>query len=116
MAEKFVFIKEVDLNNNCPTCYSNDGLQLTCSQKIIETNFYKAITSEIKYDLSCKTCKSTIYPVNWTDDIDRIFEYPKKAFATLKPSRHLKKAAWLAIISGVLIAICITAIIIYSQL
>lgn len=114
MAEKFVFIKGVDLNNNCPTCYSNDGLHLTCSQKIIETNFHKTITSEIKYNLTCKTCKSTIYPVNWTDDIERVFNYHKKAFATLKPSIHLKKASWLAITSGIIIAICFVAILIYG--
>ncbi|CAH8284594.1 hypothetical protein EV196_101254 [Mariniflexile fucanivorans] len=116
MTEHFVFIKKVDLNNNCPICYNNDGLELTCSQKIVETNFYKKVTSEIKYDMACGNCKSTIYPVNWTDDIERVFEYHKKAFKLLKPSTHLKRATWLAILSGVILAICMVAVLVYSQL
>ena len=116
MAEEFIFIKKVDLNNNCPTCFNTDGLQLTIMQKTFENSFYKAITSEIKYDLVCNTCKSTIYPVNWTDDIERIFEYHKKAFSPKKPSTHLKKASWLAIISVIIIAICTVAILVYTKL
>ncbi|MBP0904779.1 hypothetical protein ACFSKN_12995 [Mariniflexile gromovii] len=116
MAEQFVFIKKVDLNNNCPICYNNDGLNLTCSQKIVETNFYKTVTSEMKYDMACTNCKSTIYPVNWTDDIERVFEYHQKAFEVIKPSTHLKKASWLAILSGVIIAISIVAVLVYTQL
>ncbi|MEN3323357.1 hypothetical protein VP395_06435 [Mariniflexile soesokkakense] len=116
MVEKFIFIKEVDLNNNCPICYNNDGLYLTIKQKTIETSFYKAITPEIKYDMACKTCKSTIYPVNWTDDIELVFEYHKKAAIPRKPSTHLKKASWLAIFSGIIITICVVAILVYTNL
>lgn len=116
MAEQFVFIKKVDLNNNCPICYSQDGLYLTFSQKIIETSFYKAVTSKIKYDMACKTCENIIYPVNWDDDVERVFEYHKKVFTPMKASTHLKKASWLAIGTGVLIAICLIAILIYIKL
>jgi hypothetical protein len=116
MAEKFEFIKEVYLNNNCPFCYNNDGLYLTVKQKTIETSFYKAITPEIKYDLACKTCKSTVYPVNWTDDMERIFEYHKKAITPKNPSTQLKKTAWLAILSGIILAICIVAFLVYAKL
>lgn len=116
MTKKFIFIKKVDLNNNCPFCYNNDGLHLTCSQKVIENNFYKSVTSEIKYDMACDNCKSTIYPVNWTDDIERVFEYHKKAFSPRNPSTHLKKASWLAIVSVIIVAICIVAVLVYSQL
>lgn len=116
MAEEFIFIKKVDLNNHCPTCYSNEGLQLSFSQKTVETNFYKAITPEIKYELACKTCNNTIYPVSWTEDIERVVAYQNKAFNPLKTSRHLKKASWLAIIVLAIIAICAMAILVYSQL
>ena len=44
MAKKFFTLKEVKLNNNCPECYSNNGLQLTFKQQFVENAFYKAIT------------------------------------------------------------------------
>ncbi|WP_308991467.1 hypothetical protein QLS71_005470 [Mariniflexile litorale] len=116
MTEKFVFIKEVHLNNNCPICYNSDGLHLTIKQKTVENSFYKAITADIKYDMVCKTCNSTIYPVNWTDDIERVFEYHKKAFTPQTPTTHLKKVSRLAIFSGIIVAICIVAILIYTGL
>ena len=53
MTEQFIFIKKIDLNNNCPICYTNNGLHLTFSQKVIENNFYKSVSSEIKYDIAC---------------------------------------------------------------
>ncbi|WP_034041925.1 hypothetical protein [Wocania ichthyoenteri] len=106
MSEKFITIKEVALNNNCPECYSKDGLRLTFKQKLLETKFYKSITKEISHSITCETCNTTIYPVRWTDDIERVFEYQKKAFVPKKASTYLKKLSWIVII---FIAIVITA-------
>ena len=109
MSEKRVTIKQVALNNNCPECYSKDGLRLTFKQKFIETKFYKSITSEIKHDIDCKTCNSVIYPVQWTDDIERVVDYNKRAFTPKKASTHLKKRTWvtiIAIIATIAIALC----------
>lgn len=116
MSKIFVDIKEVGLNNNCPECYNKDGLRLKFRQKIIETQFYKSITSEINHEISCKTCDSIIYPVQWTDDIERVFEYQKKAFVPKQRSTYLKKATW--VIFGVIIGISILLIgvIFYSNL
>lgn len=97
MSEKRIDVKEVALKNNCPECFSKDGLRLTFKQKIKETDFYKSITSEISHEISCKMCDSIIYPVQWTDDIDRVFEYQKKAFTPKKASTYLKKGAWVLI-------------------
>ncbi len=57
-----------------------EGLELTFKQKVIESKFYKSITftSQIKHETFCKTCNTDIYPVQWTDDIERVFEYQKK--------------------------------------
>ena len=95
MAEKLITIKEVNLNNNCPECYSTNGLQLTFKQKFKETNLYKSITNETAQEIECKTCNTIIYPVMWTDDIERVFNYQQKAFTPKKPSVKLKKKAWL---------------------
>ena len=112
MSDKFIIIKEVALNNNCPECYTKEGLQLTFKQRFIETKFYKSITNDIKHEINCNRCNSTIYPIQWTDYIERVFEYQKKAFVPKKTSRYLKKASWvvIAFITFVLITILITSI------
>lgn len=107
MKDLFITIKEVRLNNNCPECFSKDGLKLTFKQKFVETKFSKSITSEINQDIICETCNSTIYPVNWHDDLERIFEYHKKTLIPKNPSRYYKKSFW-AIIIPVLVVIIMT--------
>ncbi len=86
MSEKLITIKEVNLNNNCPECYGTNGLQLTFKQKFKETNLYKSITNETTQEIECKTCNTIIYPVMWTEDIERVFNYQQKAFTPKKPS------------------------------
>jgi len=115
MAEKLIKIKEVNLNNNCPECYSTNGLQLTFKQKFKETNLYKSVTAETAQEIECKTCNTIIYPVMWTDDIERVFNYQQKAFTPKKPSTQLKKKAWLLIaVLGIIIITGITFAIIYK--
>jgi len=116
MSEKFITIKEVALNNNCPECYSKDGLRLTFKQKFLETNFYKSITKEVSHSIACKTCNNTIYPVQWTDDIERVFEYQKKAFVPKKTSTYLKKLSWIVIILVAIIIAAIVFTVLYSKL
>lgn len=103
MEETFLIIKKVPLNNNCPECYNIGGLILTFKQKFIETKFYKSITSEIKHEITCNTCNTDIYPVQWTDDIDRVFEYQKRAFTPKPKSTVLKKASWIIIITAIVL-------------
>ncbi|GGG39170.1 hypothetical protein [Bizionia arctica] len=102
MGEKFITIKEVALNNNCPECYNTSGLELTFKQKFVETKFYRSITSETAHQLECRTCNTSIYPIQWTEDIERVFNYHQKAFTPKKPSKKLKRAAW-SLIIGLLI-------------
>jgi len=115
MAEKLITIKEVNLNNNCPECYSKSGLQLTFKQKFKETNLYKSITNETAQEIECKTCNTIIYPVMWTDDIERVFNYQQKAFTPKKQSIKLKKKAWLLIaVLGILIVTGILVVFNYK--
>lgn len=116
MIEKLITIKEVSLNNNCPECYSNTGLRLSFKQKFIETKFYKSITSEIKHEITCNTCNTMIYPVQWTHDIDRVFEYQRKTFVPKKASTYLKKASWIIIVSVIFVVIATLAILFYPKL
>ena len=110
MTDKFIVIREVRLNNHCPECYSNENLTLTFSQKYIENNFYKAFTKTITNSLSCKKCNSEIFPVRWTDDIDQVVDYHKRATNPKPKSLKLKKASWLLILIFVLLILGIVLI------
>jgi hypothetical protein len=116
MEEKFITIKEVSLNNNCPECYNNSGLQLTFKQKFIETKFYRSITKETTHQLECQKCNTSIYPVSWTEDIERVFNYQQKAFTPKNPSTKLKKSAWILIIVITVIILAIAGLAIYFKL
>ncbi|MFB9055432.1 hypothetical protein ACFFU9_01640 [Mariniflexile ostreae] len=110
MKQDYITIKEVNLNNNCPECYNNNGLHVTFLQKFVETRFYKSITSDLSHKMECRTCNSMIYPERWTEDIERVFDYHKKASTPKAPTYKLKKNAWAVIAS--LAFIVITALII----
>jgi len=94
MSEKLFTVKEVSLNNNCPECYSTKGLKLTFKQKYIETKLSKSVTPEISTEMQCDVCSTIIYPVSWTEAIERVYDYQFKAFTPKKSSTKLKKLAW----------------------
>ncbi|MCG2418015.1 hypothetical protein K8089_03200 [Aequorivita sp. F47161] len=109
MSTKIHTIHTAHLKNNCPTCFGADGLEFTFTQKEKETPFYNKPASQLAETLYCHTCKNTIYPVNWTEDIERVFDYNKKIAET---NKHYLKVKPLFYIS-VLVAIIIVAIAIY---
>lgn len=117
MDDRFITIKEVAIHNNCPECYNTNGLHFTFRQKFVETTFYKSLTIETAHELFCKTCETAIYPVNWTDDIDRVFEYQQRAFVPKKASFKLKKLAWIAISTLIgIIAVAIAGTVLLATL
>lgn len=83
--EKMQVIKEADLTNNCPVCF-NQELKLTFYQKHKYGRLYHKTTDEIKCEIKCKKCGSIIYPVNWTEDIERVYEYYTKALGETRSS------------------------------
>ncbi len=115
MSEKFLTIKEVPLNNNCPECFNKEGLQLTFKQLFKETAFYKSLTQEVAHEITCKKCETAIYPVQWTDDIERVFDYQKKAFEPKKQSFKLKKLFWILFVALDLIIIGLIAFFFFKN-
>ncbi|MCG2462865.1 hypothetical protein K8352_19030 [Flavobacteriaceae bacterium F89] len=85
--EKMQVIKEADLTNNCPECF-NQELKLTFSQKHKFGRLYHRTTDEVVSEIKCKKCGSTIYPVNWTEDIERVYDYYQKMVG--KPQGSLR--------------------------
>ena len=113
--EKLITIKDKALNNHCPECFSKT-LHVVFKQKYVETNLYKSVTNETIGELYCKTCNNVIYPVQWTDDIEQVFEYHKRAFTPKKPSLKLKKTGWLVVITIlVLVLAAITVPFLWPQ-
>lgn len=113
MSDTFINLKAIALKNNCPKCYSNVDLKLNIKQRFIETKFYKAITPEIKYQLECDNCNDTIYPALWTDDIERVFDYYRKALTPKKKLTKLKKEAWHIIITTSIAMLIIISALVY---
>lgn len=118
MVGKFFTLREVNLNNNCPECYSRDGLQLTFKQRFIENSFYKAISKETSFSLYCDVCNTTVFPARWTDDIDRVFEYQQKASAPKPISIKLKPLSWILILvlSSLLIVVTLFFLGIFNSM
>ncbi|TYB70689.1 hypothetical protein ES677_11895 [Bizionia gelidisalsuginis] len=109
MPEQLVTVKEVFINNNCPECFSKEGLHLTFKQKFIDTRFYKSIGKDIFTEMHCTICETPIYPQRWTEDIERVYRYQNKALTPEKPSTQLKKLSWILV--GLVIGIIITSIV-----
>ena len=114
MAERLITIKTVNLNNNCPECFSTKGLQLTFKQRFIETSFYKSITQEVSTEMHCTVCNTPIYPARWTDDIERVFEYQMKAFQPKKASKKHKSLFWILIIASVAVVAAAIGLVVYK--
>jgi len=106
-SSRFFTLKEARIGNNCPECYSNDGLELTLKQKLIETKFYKAITEETVSQLRCLNCEVQIFPIRWTSDIERVVDYHNRALKTKAKSTKLKPIAWGLLSFGVIILVAI---------
>lgn len=97
------------LKNNCPTCFGTDGLQLNFTQQEKENLLFKKPATEIENSLYCNTCKNTIYPVNWTEDIERVFAYNKKIAETYKQYLKVKPLFYILF----LVALLVVATVVY---
>lgn len=81
--EKMVVLKEAKLTNNCPECF-NQELKLTFYQKHTYGKFYDRTTKDTTHEIKCAKCNSLIYPVTWTEDIERVYDYYRKLVAPKK--------------------------------
>ena len=100
---EFKIIKEAPLTNNGPECFNQD-LTLTFYQKHLHGPFYHRITSELKRELKCNTCHNLLYPVTWTEDIERSVEYYGKAVTPEKASMRFRPLFYILVLLGVVLA------------
>ena len=106
--EKQLVIQEADITNNCPECF-NQELKITFYQKHTFNAFYHRTTGEVTHEIKCTKCNSIIYPVNWTPDIERVFDYYNKL---VKPDRPAVRFTMLFFIILVLM-LCLVAAGVY---
>ncbi len=110
--KKLLVLKEANIKNNCPECFHNE-LSVTFYQK---QNFGKLIhktTSEISSEIVCIKCHSIIYPVKWTDDIERSYNYYQKLVKPLKSK--LRFTSLFYILLFLLVAIVSIAVYLFTQ-
>lgn len=88
------------LKNNCPTCFGADGLKLTFKQEEKESSFFVKPSTQLEESLYCQNCDTTIYPVNWDIDIERVYEYNKKIAETKRRSLKVKPLFYIMIFGG----------------
>ena len=98
-------IYTTSLQCNCPQCYSTSGLQLSFKQEWKETIWRKCTTEIVREELLCTMCKDPIYPVSWTEDIERLYDYHLKKAE--KESYNKWKPLVFGVIAIVLISICV---------
>ena len=98
MSKKTQVLHTARLNNNCPECFSTEGLEITFTQDQKETLFFKKTSKEIPEKLFCHTCKNPIYPINWTEDIERVYDYNKKIAETNKQYLKVKPLFYIMIL------------------
>ncbi len=85
MKTEYIILKETTLNNNCPECYSTDGMVLSFKQKKLISKLLVKTKGNVIENIHCNKCENQIFPGQWTQDIDRVYDYHKKTI-TSKPS------------------------------
>lgn len=91
------------VKNNCPLCYSTEGLEFTFIQEEVENKFYSKAQKEVHDKLYCHNCEQQVHPVEWTEDVDRVHEYHKKLATPKGSGIQLKPISYLIILSDALL-------------
>ncbi|MEN8789684.1 MAG: hypothetical protein ABF293_03315 [Flavobacteriaceae bacterium] len=110
--EKLEVIKESVITNNCPECFNQD-MTLSFFQKHLYSKFYHRVTPVVEHQIRCNKCQSIIYPVKWTEDIERIFEYYRK---TVEPEASKTRfTVFFYVLILLLIALIATGVYLYME-
>jgi uncharacterized protein YbaR (Trm112 family) len=103
MTHKTHNLHSARLKNNCPTCFGTDGLEFTFTQQEKENGLFFKPSAQIDESLYCHNCKSMIYPVNWTEDIERVYEYNKKIAETKREYLKVKPLFYILILLAIIL-------------
>jgi len=93
-----ITLKETKLTNNCPECYSNDGMTLSFKQERQKSKFLVRTKKNISESIVCDKCETIIYPGQWTMDIERVYHYHKKTITPASGSLKFTTASYILLI------------------
>ncbi|WP_224488715.1 hypothetical protein [Robertkochia flava] len=91
------------LSSNCPECFSNNSLLFTVSQKEVNTPWFYRLTDDLSEKIECQKCETTIYPVRYTDDIERVKAFYLRSMGTPTTTFRLKGLTY-AILALIMVA------------
>lgn len=90
--------QEATLSSNCPECYANNSLLFTVFQKEINNPWYFKRTPELSEQIVCQKCETEIYPVRYTEDIERVKAFYLKSMGTPETRFKMKGLSYLLIV------------------
>ena len=73
------------LSNNCPECYSNEGLEISFVQEELENRFYSKSQNSIIETIFCKNCAAQIAGVRNAGNVGRRSNNPSARPPALSP-------------------------------
>ena len=83
---EYIVLKEAVLTNNCPECYSTEGMILSFKQQRVTTKLLTKTKANVIESINCSKCESQIFPGQWTADIERVYNYHKKTITRISSS------------------------------
>jgi hypothetical protein len=104
---EYITLKETTLTNNCPECYSTDGMILSFKQQKLKSKLLVKTKSNIIENINCNKCETQIYPGQWTIDIERVYNYHKKTIGHKSGSLHFTKLFYILLLIMIAIAVFI---------
>ncbi|WP_062056818.1 hypothetical protein [Aquimarina longa] len=114
MKSEYIILKEAALTNNCPECYSTDGMVLSFKQQRLKSKFLIKTKGTIIESINCSKCENQIFPGQWTTDIERVYDYHKKTI-TCNTSGSLYFTALFYILLLIVLVIATGAYIYFYQ-
>lgn len=103
-------ISKTTLKSNCPECYTTEGLNLEFYQTYVDSYWYKRFLKQLTSKMYCTKCETEIFPVSWTPDIERLYEYHKKS-TKMRSSRHHWKTITLVVVLAAIALITASVVI-----
>ncbi|WP_074406998.1 MULTISPECIES: hypothetical protein [Aquimarina] len=104
MKTEYIILKETTLNNNCPECYSTDGMVLSFKQQRLKSKFLVKTKSNVVESINCNKCENQIFPGQWTTDIERVYDYHKKTITRQSGSLRFTKLFYILTLLAIAIA------------
>jgi|SRR5690554_6072716 len=114
MSQKTNTLHTARLKNNCPTCFGTNGLELTFTQNEKENSLVHKPNSKIDEALFCHNCKNPMYPVNWTEDIERVYDYNRKIAETKRQYPKVKPLFYFLIFTAMVLVAAILYIFVFK--